>query len=166
MLFRSVIKSNILWVIVLFIALIIHFFNRISNFGKRVEYTYTEKISLEITKENITIEDKKYNWKNVNNIKIEYSDFDGKQIFRSFYDLNPSVSSGINNFISFTTTENESISYKFQLHSSEQIDVLREVFREMAKEKTVRLETIKLLYQPINYADHQKIKSIYENINN
>jgi hypothetical protein len=131
----------------------------ILSYFERETYTYVNEIPLVINPYGITIGEQVYHWTDIKNIAISYSDYLDK--YR--YDRNPRphFSAGVDNYLRFTTKDGEQISYSFKIYSKFQIDMLRQIFTEMARQKTISFEDIKKLYQPVNYADTQALKALY-----
>lgn len=164
LLLKKTIINNPFWTILICILLFFPIFIKIFNFWQQEIYTYDEEILLEIDEEKIIIGEKMYYWKEIKNIKIDYHDYKGRQEYRGSGNYRPNKSAGFENYISFLTIDNEQVKYNFKLDSAIQIYTLRCVFERMAKQKTLTFDVIKKLYKPENYADTQKIKSLYEAI--
>ncbi len=161
---KKIIMSKPIWMILIYILLFLPILLKIFNLWHQEIYTYDEEILLEIDEEKIIIGEKMYYWKEIKNIKIDYQDYEGKQEYKGSGNYRPNKSAGFENYISFLTIDNEQVKYNFKLDSAIQIYTLRCVFERMAKQKTLTFDVIKKLYMPENYADTQKIKSLYEAI--
>ncbi len=159
---KKIIINNPFWTILICILLFFPILIKIFSFWQQEIYTYDEEILLEIDEEKIIIGEKMYYWKEIKNIKIDYQDYEGKQEYRGSGNYRPNKSAGFENYISFLTIDNEQVKYSFKLDSAIHISTLKYVFERIASQKILPLDVIKKLYKPENYANIQKIKSLYE----
>lgn len=119
-----------------------------------------DMMSLEINPEKIWIGTKSYLWKDIQDINIRYSDYEGLLSY-NIESYKPDFSAGIENLISFSTIQGDTIKYKMKLYSPVQIDSLKNVIEEVAALGYLPYEKILKIYHPQNQEEHQKLKSIY-----
>lgn len=117
--------------------------------------------SLEINVEKIWIGAEGYLWRDIKDINLHYSDYEGLTTYRSRGDYRPNFSAGIDNFIAFETVNGEKIEHKFKLCSPLQIDDLKKVIEEVAANGYLPYDKVVRIYQAESHEDAQKLKDIY-----
>ncbi|MBL7817826.1 MAG: hypothetical protein JNL70_22650 [Saprospiraceae bacterium] len=117
--------------------------------------------SLEITPEKIWIGTKSYLWRDIKDITLRYSDYEGLGVYRMSHNYKPNFSAGIDNFIAFEMQDGEKVSNKFKLYSPLQADDLRRVIEEVAAKGYLPLEKIQKIYESETEEELRNLKSIY-----
>ena len=113
---------------------------------------------LEINSEMIKFNEVEISWVEVEKVKFELLDYNGKRIFRGKGDNRPPLSIGIKNAVFVTTKKGDVFEFNFKIHSKSEYKSLEEFLWYLVKTTPFSFDNAKNIVKPKNYQEFQELK--------
>jgi len=99
-------------------------------------------------------------WNEIEEITVDYYDFEGKYINYGYNNYNNSQSSGLDNKLKVLTKNNKEFKGNMFLKFKSNSATLRDLLWKIIEENNISLSNAKRMINPINYKEHQDLKKI------
>lgn len=128
------------WQISYFLLFFLAIYFFIASYSSYEPLNGTIDVEVKFEKSRIIVDNMAFELQSISNLDFKFSDFYGQKNIRLNIDFNPALSQGVNNYVSFSDSNNEDQGCYFQLKNEQEFKSLSPFINEAIKLKKMNFK--------------------------